>query len=234
MFCVKCRNVLKDQGRFCTRCGAPRTEVNELREKWLAQSAASTAPTNKKPTSVGKRALIVVGGLFVLGLIIAGANSNGSTETASATTTASTTSTASTPTAASTRTTAVAAPHKIGEGFAVGYWGYRCDGAHWQQTISGEAADASFLVIDMSIINNDTTASTLPPMKLVDAQGREYDEAGAGMFLDRSFGILKDVNPGVTSRGRVAFDVPRGEQYKLKVSGGFQSDAHAAIDLSES
>jgi len=50
------------------------------------------------------------------------------------------------------------------------------------------------------------------------------------VFMDNSFGILKRLNPGVSSRGYVVFDVPTGK-YALKVSGGFASGDSALIDL---
>jgi hypothetical protein len=94
-----------------------------------------------------------------------------------------------------------------------------------------ETPDAQFLVLDLYVRNNDRTASTLPPLKLVDAQGREFDESGKGTLVPGVFEALKKLNPGVSSRGYVVFDVPHG-QYTLLVSGGFESGEHALIDLS--
>jgi len=96
-----------------------------------------------------------------------------------------------------------------------------------------ETPDAAFLVVDLDILNNDRTASTLPPLKLVDAQGREYDESSKRTFMPGAFDILKELNSGVSSRGYAVFDVPRG-QYNLQVSGGFESGEHALVDLSPS
>jgi hypothetical protein len=131
-------------------------------------------------------------------------------------------------------TQSAATHHKIGESISVGYWTYRCFSADWRMSIGSEYTkqypDASFLVINMGIRNNDKTASVLPPLKLVDAQGREYEESSKGIFLEKSFGLLKNVNPGVTSYGDLAFDVPRG-QYFLKASGGFTSGKNVLIDL---
>lgn len=126
--------------------------------------------------------------------------------------------------------------HAIGDDFSVGYWSYRCDRAIWQQYIvsgysSIERPDAEFLIVDLVVQNNDRTSSTLPPLKLVDAQGREFDESSKGIFLDGSFGTLKQLNPGVSSRGLVVFDVPHRE-YTLKVSGGFESGKYGLVDLS--
>jgi hypothetical protein len=124
--------------------------------------------------------------------------------------------------------------HRIGESFFVGYWSYRCDKARWQKTIgygySQEFPDAVFLVIDLAARNNDRTASVLPPLKLVDGEGREYDESSKAVLMEGSFGILKTLNPGVTGTGYVVFDVPRGK-YALKVSGGFTSGKYELVDL---
>ena len=91
-----------------------------------------------------------------------------------------------------------------------------------------ETPDAAFLVVDLFIRNNDRTASTMPPLKLVDMEGREYDESST--FVPGSFSVFKKLNPGVSSHGYVVFDVPRGS-YKLRLSGGFESGDTALIDL---
>ncbi|SRR5579872_4306164 len=125
--------------------------------------------------------------------------------------------------------------YTIGQTLNVGYWSYRCNGAHWQDAIySGyepvESPDASFLVVDLTISNKDRTASTLPPVELVDEQGREYDESSKSIFVRGAFDTLKKLNPGVSSRGLILFDVPHGH-YVLRLSGGFESGKNALVDL---
>lgn len=88
--------------------------------------------------------------------------------------------------------------------------------------------ETRFLVVDLAVRNNDRTASTLPPMKLLDATGREYDESSKGILIERSLG--KSLSPGVSSRGYVVFDVPQGK-YVLKVSAGDTSGESALIVL---
>jgi len=85
-------------------------------------------------------------------------------------------------------------------------------------------------IVDLAIRNNDKTANVLAPVKLVDSEGREYEESSKGIFLYNSFDMLKNMNPGVSSRGYIVFDVPRG-RYALKVSGGFTSGKSELIDL---
>ena len=123
---------------------------------------------------------------------------------------------------------------KMGDTVYVGYWYYICQGVRWRNSIGDEYSlhypDAKFLVIDLQAGNEDRTASTLPPAKLVDPQGREYDASSAGIWLFNSFDVLKTLNPGVASRGYIVFDVPRGT-YALKVSGGYTSGESELIDL---
>lgn len=85
-----------------------------------------------------------------------------------------------------------------------------------------------FFVVDLLVRNNDRTASTLPPLKLVDTQGREYDESST--LMPGSFSPFKKLNPTVSSQGYVVFDAPRGT-YKLKLSGGYESGETALINL---
>lgn len=124
--------------------------------------------------------------------------------------------------------------HKINERVRVGYWSYMIANWHWADFLgpypSLERPDAKFLILDMVIENDDRSASTLPLIKVVDAQGREYDETSKDSLSEDSFGILKSLNPGVASRGRVAFDVPVGK-YAVMVSGGLQSSETAIIEL---
>ena len=119
--------------------------------------------------------------------------------------------------------------HKLGEDVFVGYWAYRCESAHWQNTVEEggglrRVADAKYLVVSLVFRNNDTASSILPPAKLLDDAGREHDESP-------DLGVsLRSLNPGVTGSGNLVFDVPPGK-YSLKLSGGFASGRSALIDI---
>lgn|GEM_PF-2505069 len=127
---------------------------------------------------------------------------------------------------------------KIGETVTTGYWTYRCNGTQWRPFIGSsefdiQRPDADFLLVDLNIENNSNTPSSLPSIKLIDTQGREYQESSAGALLPGTFGVWKTLNPGVGSRGDVIFDVPQDRRYVLKVSGGLESDSAALIDLEQ-
>jgi hypothetical protein len=203
MFCRNCGANLTDKARFCNRCGTPAISPSAVSS---ADPPAGLLYSPGKPAVVGLLLVIVIFGAIV---------SFGPSSRTSAT---------------STRNLR----HKIGESVLVGNWAYWCDGATWQRSIgsaySRQYPDAEFLVVDLTIRNNDRTASVLPPLHLIDTEGREYEESSKRVFSDHSFGLLKSLNPMVSSSGSAVFDVPRGE-YRLKVSGGFTSDESQLIDL---
>ncbi|MGA7523477.1 MAG: DUF4352 domain-containing protein [Acidobacteriaceae bacterium] len=126
--------------------------------------------------------------------------------------------------------------HAIGDSFSVGYWSYRCNGARWQSMLvtdygSMMRPDAAFLIVDMTIRNDDRTESTRPQMKLVDSQGREFSESSSTIELSNSLDILEQLNPSVSTRGYVLFDAPPEGKYVLRLSGGFESARFAYVDL---
>jgi hypothetical protein len=124
----------------------------------------------------------------------------------------------------------------IGQPFSIGYWSYVCHSAHWtpifgSDLYSMERANGKFVVVDITVQNNDTSASTLPPFQLVDKDGRTYDESSSGMVSQGFFSVLEKLNPGVSKRGNIAFDVPPDREYFLLISGGFESGKHAIVVL---
>jgi hypothetical protein len=96
---------------------------------------------------------------------------------------------------------------------------------------AAEFPDGIFRVVDITVQNNDTSSSTLPPFHLLDSDGRKYDASSKPMWEGRFFGPLEDLNPGVSKRGLVAFDVPPNRQYTLQVGGGFESGKSALVEI---
>jgi hypothetical protein len=122
------------------------------------------------------------------------------------------------------------------QSFSVGYWTYLCHAAFWTPVLgfdpySMERANSTFIVVDITARNDDTSPSTLPPFQLVDGDGRTYGQSSAGMLSQGFFSGLEQLNPGVSKRGRIAFDVPPDRQYVLAVSGGIESGLKAIVLL---
>lgn len=125
---------------------------------------------------------------------------------------------------------------KTGETLHVGYTAYCAWSATWSDQLSdnqflNKRANASWLIVNMTIRNDDKKARTIPPIKLVDEAGREYDASTDGMMTENAIGILEDLNPDVSKQGNVIFDVPKGRKYKLKLSGGYWSSDNGFIVL---
>lgn len=239
MFCHGCGAPLVDRAAFCSACGVP------------TQGGPSVGKDEHRAIHLAKdQKLRVVFGLAIVGLIVfaiwssqtgepphAAVTINGPDYNPPKVTSRPSPSVNQPEAPLPSAATGLHLPqrYKIGEDFSVGYWFYRCNGARWQSMIPSlggtlETPDAAFLVVDLSIRNNDRTASAFAPPKLIDAQGREHNSKSTSM--PGALDILKQLNPGVSSRGYVVFDVPRGETYVLEVSGGFESGEHALVELS--
>ncbi len=218
MVCTVCGRQYIHGARFCQLCGIPLA---------LNQQSVLTAHRAKKSFPRWLKVLLGIFGAFVAIVLIYQFQKILS-DTTSEQRASNTDSYASTPAGP----TAVA--RKMGDTVSLGYWSYCVWGTQWKSSIGSEYLteypDAAFLIIDLSIRNNDRTSSTLPPLKLVDAQGREYDESSKAIYEQGSIGMLKSLNPSVESRGYAVFDVPKGT-YKLKVSGGYTSGRYAEIEL---
>ena len=128
-------------------------------------------------------------------------------------------------------------PKSIGirEQFSVGYWTYRVNDESWTPVIHSlglEKADAMFLVVDITVRNDDNTPSTIPPFKLIlpggGANGQDQEFEAKETFMDCQLSALKTLNPGVQKRGCVVFDAP-WNYYNLQFSGGYESGKVANV-----
>jgi Domain of unknown function (DUF4352) len=125
---------------------------------------------------------------------------------------------------------------QLGEALKVGYTAYEVLDAYWTDKLpkrygSEDRPDASFLIIDLAVENRDNQERTVPPFKLVDESGAEYGTSSKAWLLDKSLGLIVNLNPGVQRQGLIVFDVPRSHSYKLKLSGGFWSGASALVQI---
>lgn len=108
--------------------------------------------------------------------------------------------------------------------------------AYWTDTIQFQKADATFLVVEMSVANMDkkTTVITPPAFTLVNDQGYEYeissrDIAGGGPDDNLIEKLTVDrLSPLIPVRGKIVFDVPKGN-YIMIVSTGEKDMKTGAI-----
>lgn len=96
---------------------------------------------------------------------------------------------------------------------------------------SSARAQGIFKVLYLVASNNQKDAVTLDAnsYKLIDDQGREYSHSIEGdtqlQMSDRPTLFLKKINPGITTGGYVAYDVPKNAKIvKLQFRGGFSGN----------
>ncbi len=225
--CPRCNRELQGGSSFCPACGLP---LSSAPQEARLNDAAGMVGAARRPR-VGSRiaklfslAVLLAAGIGILVVV----NKVGISPRVDAPTSPGSFSDQAT-------TPKPEALHGLRETVTVGYWSYTVVGARWMDAldtgISRERPDARFLVISLAVRNNDQTSSVLPPVKLINKAGQIFDESSAGALSENFFGPLKTLNPGVTSRGLVAFDVPDGE-YEVLLKGGFQSEETAKVDIS--
>jgi TonB family protein len=117
----------------------------------------------------------------------------------------------------------------------VGYWEYTVHAAHAQQLIQElselkQADSGQWIVVNLTVCNEDNTSSTRPVIKLVDENKREFSESD--VWQNGQLHQLQSLNPGVCKQGNIFFDAPAGFNYLLQVSGGYESGEHALVTLS--
>jgi len=128
------------------------------------------------------------------------------------------------------------AHHRMGETFSLGYWTYQCSGARWSELLGTGSSkmgrpDVAFAVIHLMMRNDDDTASIVPPLRLVDSTGREYETSPKAVLQKDALDLTAQLDSKASAEGSVIFDVPQGGTYFLKVSGGLMSNKDALIDL---
>jgi hypothetical protein len=126
--------------------------------------------------------------------------------------------------------------YKEGDTVHVGYTSYAAWRSWWSKRLSDNQyldnkPDAMFLFVELSVRNNDKKARTIPPFKLIDENGAEYETSSKAWSIEHSIGALDSLNPSVRKQGIIVFDVPTNNTYKLKVSGGYWSEEDALILL---
>ena len=126
--------------------------------------------------------------------------------------------------------------YKEGDTVEIGYTTYVVWESYWTDRLTDNAflnsgPDARYLVIEISVRNDDTQSRSIPPFKLTDTAGREYSTTADAFMMPDHIGILSSLNPDVQKDGLIAFDCPAGREYKLKVSGGYWTSKNALIQL---
>jgi len=122
------------------------------------------------------------------------------------------------------------------EPFEIGCFCYDVKEAWWSIKLSdnkyiNEKPNAMYLIIKLIVRNESDKPSSIPPFKLIDENGAEYQSCSKGYYHLDSFSILENLNPGVQKEGCLVFDIPRDRKYKLKVFDDYFPNEEVLVDL---
>ena len=104
-------------------------------------------------------------------------------------------------------------------------------------TFFGEKADGIFIILDVEVENTGKTAKYLMDsyLKLVDEQGREFSPNSAAAIYLKPQGsalMFEQVNPGITKKGKIVFDVPTGLKVaNIRISSNLVSSSFYNVKL---
>ncbi|MCW5963820.1 MAG: DUF4352 domain-containing protein [Bryobacterales bacterium] len=110
---------------------------------------------------------------------------------------------------------------KMGETVTLGNVEHAVLSAEWKAAL-GQGAETrmpsqQFLVLRMATTNKQGDGAEIASMRLVAANGTEYEELADGSGLPDWFGLVRMLNPGESRQGTVLFDAPRAV-YTLKLT----------------
>ncbi|MFB5661535.1 DUF4352 domain-containing protein [Alteribacillus sp. HJP-4] len=132
----------------------------------------------------------------------------------------------------------------IGEEVEVGDIAFTVNEVSEQSEIEDEFLDTlttegKFVVVDLTVNNNDSEARFIDGemFRLLGSEETEYKSSiDADMYLNDDIGFfLEEVNPNMSTTGKIAFEIPADESYKLQVSSGlgWSGGKYSEIEIQE-
>lgn len=104
-------------------------------------------------------------------------------------------------------------------------------------SLLGEKANGIYLIISVEVTNIGKSANYLSDfyMKLIDEQGREFSaDTVAAVYLKPSGSamIFETINPGITKKGKIVYDVPEGLKFvNARISSNLLSSSFYNVKL---
>ena len=130
---------------------------------------------------------------------------------------------------------------KLNQDVPVGHFSYKASDFRYRESVGSsfyrETADGLYLIVDVLIKNIDRESKYAVAQScfLTDEDGYKYEpnsDASIALSMQgyNTFS-LSTINPGITSKGILVFEVPRKDDYYLFVPGGFGSNKYKPILL---
>jgi hypothetical protein len=115
------------------------------------------------------------------------------------------------------------AESSMGEKVALGPLTYSVIDGSWQNQL-GDAlkirpAQQRFLILTLSVTNGGGSDISIPLLSLENSDGRDFVESDNGEGVDDWLGLLRNIGPVETVKGKIVFDVPLSS-YKLRLTDG--------------
>jgi hypothetical protein len=126
--------------------------------------------------------------------------------------------------------------HEIGNPVKVGKLTYQVIDTEWRDVLDGTLGQRvpknQFLVVQVSVTNNDADEAQAPLLVLLDKDEKAYREEDSGDGLPNWLGLIRTLGPGETQQGSMLFDVPAAS-YRLQLSSGgdAESEKNALVNL---
>lgn len=124
---------------------------------------------------------------------------------------------------------------KTGEAVPAGYLGYKVYGSwftdHLPTRGGARKGSASYLYVDLGMVNTDKKERPVGTIKLIDEKGRQSGLSAKASAVEQSVAQIGKLAPSVSKRAFAIFEVPSGHQYKLQLPGFSDKDA-VLIELS--
>jgi len=190
--------------------------------------------------SLFKRWWFWVGAVVVIIIISSIANGGGSSTNNSVAA-----STSGTPNNTATKTTApkatnTAKTYKVGQTATVDKFVVKVNSVKYQSKIDDGGtgtvtqSGGTWLIVNVTIKNNDTTSRTLDSSLFTVLKGNVKYSASdtVDMFINNNNDFfLTQVNPGLSATGNIAFNVPSQVAYQLEVDSGAFATSKVIFEL---
>ncbi len=118
--------------------------------------------------------------------------------------------------------------YPMGKDARVGDLAYRVDRAWWETVPNPDGTQDEYLGVELAVTNRGKQRIQIPPFQLIDAKGRPHE-----VNYSRIVWPKMAVNPGETITGTLYFHLPRGEGFRLLISGGYKQGEFAHVEISE-
>jgi|SRR3989344_531171 len=110
-------------------------------------------------------------------------------------------------------------------------------GEYFMDTLLGKEASGEFLIIDVEVENVGNSAKYLSDsfLTLVDKDGRKFSPDTSASFYLKPQGsalVFEIINPGVTKKGKIVYDVPKSLEFaNLIISNDLLSSSLSQVNL---